>query len=96
MVLFLALLQDPDAQFTTNWVDFVASANLFVEGYFGCPKGTKDVSPSTCRPALGTFDVKRWEDSRRKAAKLFGLEVPKQRRKLLPPKNMHQPADADR
>lgn len=97
ILLLLALFQEPasDVQFQTQWIEFVASANGFVENYFGCPRGTRDVSPEHCRMALGSFDSRAWELTRKRAAALFQLQFPKEKKKRasLPANDMKHATD---
>ena len=56
--------------------DFTKDHNDFVRAFFGCPKGTLEVSDKTCNPRAGLLDLNRFAKTRKMAAKLFGLTLP--------------------
>lgn len=78
LLLALALCQGPDVD-KAALIKTMAALNEFAKTLIGCPKGAV---PSTlaCEPSHGTFDMKKWKESREAAKKLFNLEEPKAHR----------------
>lgn len=54
--------------------DYTKEHNDFVRAFFGCPKGTVEVSNKNCNPRAGLLDLNRFTKMRSMAIKLFDLK----------------------
>ncbi len=66
----LARGSSPDDDIRLRVIEFEKYWDRFVRKLFGCPP-QGEVSPETCRPALGSIDYAAFAKARKAAEKLF-------------------------